>query len=348
MSTAAPDDGVLYEEQVEPEYGILGMTLRELLIVALWVVGFVVSFFPLGGHGASSLWQSGLHWILPVAVPTVAVFLIVLRRFSPEGIRRVGSLGVDQFASVAFSVSALLWVQLIWDLATASVSDGAFLVGWSPIVETVVALGLVVLTVLAPLIPGLKDDFHGRLETLAHRNANPARPVIARPRPEREMLAIEAPVDRTEDTEAAEDTEADLLFATGTDAVAEVLPVAHHDVDDRADEVTAVEEIADVADDVTADDVTAADVTAVEEIADDIADEETHPAGEPRTKEAAQPFWILSPDARDVLDEHGRTLFSVGPHAWALVIEDRGGAYVVRHDDGRIGYLHDITNITKG
>src|SRR5690606_36088587 len=35
-----------------------------------------------------------------------------------------------------------------------------------------------------PIIPGLKEDFHGRLVTLAHRRANPVRPVIARPRPE--------------------------------------------------------------------------------------------------------------------------------------------------------------------
>ena len=30
------------------------------------------------------------------------------------------------------------------------------------------------------------------------------------------------------------------------------------------------------------------------------------------------------------------------PTAWALVIEDRGEAFVVRHEDGRVGYLHDI------
>ena len=62
----------------------------------------------------------------------------------------------------------------------------------------------------------------------------------------------------------------------------------------------------------------------------------------------AEPFWVLAATERDVLDERGHTLFRVGPHAWTLVIEDRGGAYVVRHEDGRIGYLHDITDITRG
>ena len=47
-------------------------------------------------------------------------------------------------------------------------------------------------------------------------------------------------------------------------------------------------------------------------------------------------------------DERGESIFRVGPSAWALVIEDRGGAYVIRHDDGRIGYLHDISDITRG
>lgn len=47
-------------------------------------------------------------------------------------------------------------------------------------------------------------------------------------------------------------------------------------------------------------------------------------------------------------DENGEPVFRIGPTAWTLVIEDRDGAYVVRHDDGRIGYLHDIDDITKG
>ncbi len=61
-----------------------------------------------------------------------------------------------------------------------------------------------------------------------------------------------------------------------------------------------------------------------------------------------QPFWALAPTERDVLDDLGRPLFRIGPLAWALVLEDRGGAYVIRHDDGRIGYLHDISDLRKG
>jgi hypothetical protein len=51
---------------------------------------------------------------------------------------------------------------------------------------------------------------------------------------------------------------------------------------------------------------------------------------------------------RDVVDEYGAPLFRIGPTAWALVIEDRGEVFVVRHDDGRIGYLHDVSGVTRG
>jgi hypothetical protein len=30
------------------------------------------------------------------------------------------------------------------------------------------------------------------------------------------------------------------------------------------------------------------------------------------------------------------------------VIEDRGSVFVIRHEDGRIGYLHDVEGITRG
>ena len=61
-----------------------------------------------------------------------------------------------------------------------------------------------------------------------------------------------------------------------------------------------------------------------------------------------QAFWALVPEERDVVDEIGIPVFRVGPSAWALVIEDRGEAFVVRHEDGRIGYLHDVSGVTRG
>ena len=160
-------------------------TVRELAILVAWGLAFIVSFFSLSTVRFESVWTSGLLWILTIAVPTVAVFLIVLRRFSPQGIRRVGSLGIDQFASVAFSVAAVLWLQLLWETIAVVVDGGPWLRGWVVWVELALMFALVVLTVFAPFIEPLSDDFRERPEIVAHRNARPVRKVVPRPRPVR-------------------------------------------------------------------------------------------------------------------------------------------------------------------
>ncbi|WP_226532881.1 hypothetical protein [Microbacterium paraoxydans] len=365
------DDGVLYDEDVTPEYGILGFTLRELLIVSVWLVSFVVSFFPLAG--GASLWAVGIQWILPVGLPTVAVFLLVLRRFSPEGIRRVGSLGIDQFASVAFSVAAVVWAGNVWLTTSGLIATGFWSLPWNGVVMAVTSLALVVLTVFAPLIPGLKEDFHGRLVTLAHRNANPVRPVIARPRPE--PVAAE-PVDESA-VPSIEDADGETPETHATDEVdrvdlaAQVPLTAHasggdigtvHGADEEeyvptysrrsraqdpeiVSDTGSIESLLETA--ATSETVVVPDDTEAP-IVEGFADADLDATNPRESTPVAQPFWILAPSERDVHDERGDALFRIGPNAWALVIEDRGGAYVVRHDDGRIGYLHDISDITKG
>lgn len=302
------EDGVLYAEEIIPQPGILGFTLREILIVAAWLVLFIVSFVPVGWGPA--LWGQGISWIIPLGLPTVAVFLIVLRRFSPDGIRRVGSLGIDQFASVAFSIAALWWVQVIWEFVSVSLFNGSYGVIWVPWVQLAALLMLVVVTVAAPLIPGLREDFQGRLVTLAHRNASPVRPVVARPRLERSL--VEEPTDEI-------DPESD-----DEQLLEESVPLTEHASGG------AIGTVMDLGDDYIPAYRRSSDTEAVPDASE------------------AQPFWVLAPVERDVVDEQGEPIFRIGPDAWALVIEDRGGAYVVRHDDGRIGYLHDISDITKG
>lgn len=356
MSTDAPEelfsdeDGVLYAEQVIPQPGIWGFTLRELLIAAAWLVLFVVSFVPVGWGPA--LWLQGISWIIPLGLPTIAVFLIVLRRFSPDGIRRVGSLGIDQFASVAFSIAALWWVQVIWEFASASVLNGSYGVIWVPWVQLAALLMLVVVSVFAPIIPGLREDFHGRLVTLAHRNANPVRPVLALPRAERtaprgaaaapiaDGVELEAEIADSFDDEAVDEVTHDTAEQQNLGGS---VPLTEHasggaigtPIELDGDYVPAYRRSSnDML--ISDDDAVVEDATVAGDIAVDAAD------GRP------QPFWALAPTARDVVDEQGDPLFRIGPDAWALVIEDRGGAYVVRHDDGRIGYLHDIADITKG
>ncbi|WP_417511282.1 hypothetical protein [Microbacterium sp.] len=345
MSTDAPEelfsdeDGVLYAEQVIPQPGILGFTLRELLIVAAWLVLFVVSFIPVGW--GSALWLQGISWIIPLGLPTVAVFLVVLRRFSPEGIRRVGSLGIDQFASVVFSIAALWWVQVIWEFVSASVLNGSYGVIWVPWVQLAALVMLVVVTVFAPIIPGLREDFRGRLVTLAHRNANPVRPVVARPRPERTTQRT------TTAAAIADGVELDAEIADSFDEES-VDEITHETVEqqDLGGSIPLTEHASggaigaaiDLDDDYVPTYRRSSNETLV--IEDD-------PVIEAENRQP-QPFWALAPTERDVVDEQGEPLFRIGPDAWALVVEDRGGAYVIRHDDGRIGYLHEIADITKG
>jgi hypothetical protein len=82
------------------QYGVGPFSMREVAS-GVWLVAFVVSFFPIYSGIRWIGLDVGIDWVLTIGVPTIAVFLIGLRRLSPQGIRRVGSLGIDQFASVA-------------------------------------------------------------------------------------------------------------------------------------------------------------------------------------------------------------------------------------------------------
>ncbi len=285
---AATDGPETVDESAPPQYGVGPFSLREVALAGVWLLAFVFSFFPVYGavgNGVST-WH-GIDWVLTIGVPTVAVFLIGLRRLSPEGIRRVGSLGIDQFASVAFSVSAVVWLGLLWNSFVTVAGSQVFVATWVVWAEFILMLAGVFLTVLAPLFPTIGEDFRHRTSVPAHRFANPARPVIARPATARAPRAAAAP-----------------------DAAA------------VAPEVVAA----------PSDDTRVIDVA---------VDEQPAPA-------ATQAFWALSPVERDVVDGDGETLFTVGPSAWALVIEDRGDSFVVRHEDGRIGELRDVSGVTRG
>lgn len=288
-STAAETPGDSDAASVEaghvpPQYGIGPFSVREVSLLGVWALAFLFSFFPLYGDnpytrvlGGATVWTSGIDWVLAIGVPTVAVFLVTLRRFSPTGIRRVGSLGIDQFASVAFSVSAVIWLSWLWANIARGASTGIWLSSWVVWVEVILMIAAVALTVVAPFIPPFHEDFLHRTETVSHRVARGARPVIARP----------------------------LSDARFTMAAPSVDP-------DPAP------------------------------IGDPIDDAEPAPVA------AQQAFWALAPVEREVVDENGLPLFRIGPTAWALVIEDRGDSFVVRHEDGRIGYLTDVSGVTRG
>jgi len=366
VSPTVPSDGVPSDDRPPaetdaPQYGVGPFSVRELVLLGLWAVAFLVSFFPTNTLGMPSrvliggenVWLSGLWWIPAIALPTVAVGLLVLRRLSPDGIRRVGSLGIDQFAAVAFSVAALVWVAWVWDTVAIAAENGVWVRSWVIWVEAVVLLAGVVLTVFAPFIPPFEQDFQGRREVPAHRNARPIRPVVARPRADRSSAnaeeAARAGADGTPDADGptpgsytgSTDLPHDAVPATAT------LPRADdRTFDDRAfDDRGAAESGVDR----SAVDRTQSHDTDV--FAPLHAGDEQDRHADDRVENAhgsTQAFWALVPEERDIVDDYGTPIFRVTPMAWALVIEDRGETFVIRHDDGRIGYLHDVGGITRG
>ncbi|MDY0909975.1 hypothetical protein [Microbacterium sp. CFBP9034] len=316
------DEAPVHTEE-PPQYGVGPFSIREVALVGVWVVAFVVSFFSINEGRFDSVWTSSLLWVLAIAVPTVAVFLIVLRRLSPDGIRRVGSLGIDQFASVAFSVAAVVWLQLVWETVSFAIETGAWLRTWVIWVELVLMLAGVVLTVLGPLIPPFEQDFRGRAEVPAHRNARPIRPVSPRP----------AAAPRTNESETSDFA----AYAPPAGAAPELSDARRADAQPETSTVTTAWEPAHSRD--TFEPVETPSTTVEPVQADQPVDEA--PARQ-------QAFWALVPEERDVVDEIGIPVFRIGPSAWALVIEDRGEAFVVRHEDGRVGYLHDVSGVTRG
>ncbi|WP_422880389.1 hypothetical protein [Microbacterium albipurpureum] len=357
------------------QYGVGPFSLREVILGGVWLVAFVVSFFSFSTVQFSSVWTTGLWWILTIGVPTVAVFLLALRRLSPEGIRRVGSLGIDQFASVAFTVSAVIWLHLIWETVAIVVAGGPWLRGWVIWVEFVLMLAGVVLTVFAPLIPALAEDFRDRREVVAHRFARPARPVTPRPRTPRAPKPAPAPTaapvrDSASSVTGADDTGSYDTGAHGVNPYAPASAGAHAsagvpvgpeamgrpDVDaDGANQPSELEEMFGPSrtERLDADDAQPRTAVADTSASDDAHADDTRDADqtattviEPETR--YQAFWALVPEERDIVDENGVALFRIGPTAWALVIEDRQTHFVVRHEDGRTGYLHDVSGVTRG
>ncbi len=344
-------------------YGVGPFSVREVALLGIWAVAFLVSFFPDNNVtgaarllvGGSNVWVSGLWWIAAIALPTVAVGLLVLRRLSPQGIRRVGSLGIDQFASVAFSVAAFVWVAWLWETVSIAIDTGGWVRSWVVWVEAILMLAGVVLTVVAPFLPPFAADFAGREEVPAHRNARPVRPVVPRPaapRPARRASAQPAPAATGSDAVRTPNDGADTAvpgdYVRSTEGprpdstdprtsgwTAGPSPVTHASADRASADHTRL-------DGATADHANATDdhPTDVLSTLHDLSAEPAHPA--------TQAFWALAPVERDVVDDYGVPIFRIGPSAWALVVEDRGETFVIRHDDGRIGYLHDVSGVTRG
>ncbi|MFD1213509.1 hypothetical protein ACFQ36_15830, partial [Arthrobacter sp. GCM10027362] len=162
----------------EPSTALVGpFTLRDVVVAVSVALLFLASVLPttvLRGVGlnqwnSASLFHLGLSILLPAAV----LVLFVIRRVAPKTKLRIGSLSVDQFASVTASFATAFYFLIMVN---------AFSIG--AVVGFLGSLGLLTATVFAPWIPQLASDFAGRLEIPAHpvaRDAVPARPKSALP-----------------------------------------------------------------------------------------------------------------------------------------------------------------------
>lgn len=77
-------------------------------------------------------------------------------------------------------------------------------------------------------------------------------------------------------------------------------------------------------------------------------------AAEPAPAASATPapapdvtFWVLVPDERPVVDDNGKTLFTVGPTAWALAVRSDTTSLRIRDFSGAEGQLTDVTGVIR-
>ncbi|GAB3278248.1 hypothetical protein GCM10027449_18300 [Sinomonas notoginsengisoli] len=155
---------------------VLGpFTVRDLTLFGGVLVTFVGSLLPLLDRSLpANLWNASNLFFLTIGVlaPVAAAALFAWRRFSPGQRLRVGSLSVDQFASVV----AVLSASFYFVLGVTSLTAGA-------VVGLLGGLAMLASTTVARLIPPFAADFDGRPEVPAHVVARDAAPTAHRPKP---------------------------------------------------------------------------------------------------------------------------------------------------------------------
>ena len=138
---------------------VLGrFTVRDLAVFAATLILFVASLLPLFGP-RFNLWNAGSLFFLGLGIvlPVIVSALFAARRLSPATRIRIGSLSIDQFASVVASFAVAFFFLTVANAYVPSLLVG--LVG---------ALVLFAATVLGRFIPYFAGDFLGRDESPAH------------------------------------------------------------------------------------------------------------------------------------------------------------------------------------
>jgi len=326
-------------------------TVRDLLVFGSVLFLFVASLLPM--FGTYNLWNAGNLFFLGLGIilPVTVAGLFAARRLQPQNPLRIGSLSVDQFASVVASFSvALYFLSIVVDFT------GYLLLG------LVGSLGLLVGTVLAPRIPVLCDDFKDRAESTAHvvaRDAvepfrKPAAPKPAVHKPAKKA-AVPAPAGPVAGAPASGGPFAVVPTPAATAAPPQA-PVSTGEIRTEAPEggtpaaaapaqdipATMAHPVVDRSQETAAFPQAARQVEPIGATVD--------PAGRPESPEPAyEAFWFAVPQSRVAVDEHsGAPAFTIEPGGWVLALEDRGGEFLVQNTDGRLGVLRDLSHIERG
>ncbi|MFC8303938.1 hypothetical protein ACFUCV_09685 [Specibacter sp. NPDC057265] len=150
------------------------LTLRDLVVLGAVAIIFIASVVPMIETltGDLNLWNvAGLFYLtIGVILPLVVAALFLVRRLSPEVKIRIGSLSVDQFASVVAAFAAFFFF-----VGTVSNFKVAYLVG------LIGSLVLLLATVCARWLPFFATDFANRVEVPAHVAARDAVAATKRP-----------------------------------------------------------------------------------------------------------------------------------------------------------------------
>lgn len=355
-------------------------TIRDLTVFGSVLLMFVGSLLPMFGE-RYNLWNLGnlFFILLGIILPLIVVALFVARRLQPTTVIRVGSLSIDQFASVIASFAFPLFF-----LTIANSYNGSVLLGM------VGSVGLLAATVLAPHLPWLSADFKGRQEVPAHVVAReaavpsrkPAAPKEAKPGTSSASTAASRtytpPASSNTYTPAASAVVPAAAGATpgGTSASsAESAPAVVHaaDADSReaAAPATSGDSPAAPASASTGPATTQAHSTEApaapqqpwaatmatpvvsgdtRKVSDSIG-ATVDPASRPEESDgpAYEAFWFAVAQPRTAYDEHsGAPAFTIEPGGWVLALEDRGHEFLVQDTDGKVGVLRDLSNVERG
>ncbi|WP_284980108.1 hypothetical protein [Arthrobacter sp. fls2-241-R2A-200] len=353
-------------------------TVRDVTVFGSALLMFVASLLPMFA-GVYNLWNVGnlFFLLLGIILPLVVVALFVARRLRPNVHLRIGSLSIDQFASVTASFAVPLFFLTIANSYNTGVLVG--LVG---------SVGLLVATVLAPHLPLLSTDFKGRVEVPAHlvarEAATPSRkPVSPRPpkapktpkpaaAPAATVVSPSAPVSSAPASSApaaavvsgtagggASPTSPAPSVTSGASPAAKASgsgqaappqpvvpqPVVPQPVVPQPTVPQAPGERPWAA--TMATPIVSGSTAAV---ADSIG-ATVDPANRPDESAPAayEAFWFAVAQPRTAYDERsGAPAFTIDPGGWVLALEDRGHEFLVQDTDGKVGVLRELSNIERG